>query len=276
VTEFDIRDHVVLITSADAENRAFGTAFVIHREAQTSYLATCAHVVRDVGGPGKTIVADRAASVVAFGTDGFPDMSVLSVNDLSKTQPLRLQAQAEEGDAFLADGFQSFGKQNYLHRPVRGVLGAQIGLVDKGQSMQVRAWDLSIIGEYDLQPGYSGSPVVLEKTGAVLGVASHTVGQKKGVAISIDTLGKIWPAAPASLFGPAAAPVAAAKPSSFSEIRQKMLQRRITILIKQYEAAMDQYNSTLSAADRVTLDNQAKNLEQEIINVEKELALLII
>jgi hypothetical protein len=58
-------------------------------------------------------------------------------------------------------------------------------------------------GEYYLQPGYSGSPVIDRENGCVLGVVTHQIGKgEKGLAISIQALVKIWQDMPASLITP--------------------------------------------------------------------------
>jgi hypothetical protein len=56
----------------------------------------------------------------------------------------------------------------------------------------MQAWDLQITDDYSLASGYSGSPVVDEITGNVLGVVSHKQGDKKGIAIAIAELERIW------------------------------------------------------------------------------------
>jgi S1-C subfamily serine protease len=270
----DTRNSVVLITSGDPDNSAFGTGFVIHRDAQASYLLTCAHVVRDVGGPDSTHIAGQPTTVIASGEDSFPDIAVLRVEGMLDRPPLSLQSEAQTGDAFLTDGFQTF-RQNYLHRPIRGVLGTQVELAVKNRAERVWAWDLSIIGDYDLQSGYSGSPVILETTGAVVAVASHTLGQKKGLAISVSDLMQLWPAAPETLFHSSAAPNIAVKPPTFSAIKHKVRQNRLTLLMQQYEAVMAQMLRIRDDADRVILEQQEKHLGQQIEELEDELQELV-
>lgn len=45
-----LQDAIVLITSSDPEVGGFGTGFIVYQDQQTSYVVTCAHVVRDVDG----------------------------------------------------------------------------------------------------------------------------------------------------------------------------------------------------------------------------------
>jgi hypothetical protein len=72
---------------------------------------------------------------------------------------------------------------------------------------------LEIVDDYPLQPGYSGSPVVDQTGGAVLGVVSHRHGEgKRGLAISVEALTKIWPDMPPSLIAEMERPVEPLRP----------------------------------------------------------------
>jgi DNA repair exonuclease SbcCD ATPase subunit len=55
------------------------------------------------------------------------------------------------------------------------------------------------------------------------------------------------------------------------QIKIKTRQDRLEALVKQYEAANRQLSSTLDAANRVIIERQIKDLEQEIQAVEDEL-----
>ena len=61
------------------------------------------------------------------------------------------------------------------------------------------AWDLVFTDGHLLEPGYSGSPVVDELSGVVIGVVSRREGEKWGLAISIEELTKVWQDMPETL-----------------------------------------------------------------------------
>jgi len=63
-------------------------------------------------------------------------------------------------------------------------------------------------------------------------------------------------------------------PSSpgFKQIKRKALEDRKELLIKQYEAANQQLNSTVNAANKIIIQEQIKNLEKEIEEVEAEIS----
>lgn len=197
----DIQASVVLVTSSDTDNHRFGTGFVIANDEHNTYLLSCAHVVRDIGGVDKVIIGEQQANVIACGSeDGPDDLAVLQVEvPLNTPPPLKLDSSGRTGLPFIATGFQLFGK-NFLIRSIQGTLGNQVGLAGRGLTQRITAWDLKITDDYQLQPGYSGSPVVNEITGNVFAVVSHRQGKgEKGLAISIETLSKIWSDMPCNL-----------------------------------------------------------------------------
>ena len=61
---------------------------------------------------------------------------------------------------------------------------------------------------------------------------------------------------------------------NLNELKRQMLQERLDMLIEQYKAAHRQFNLALSATDRMTLDRMIRQLEQDIGEVEAELAAL--
>lgn len=195
----ELQDSVILITSSAPNNSRFGTGFVIYRDEQATYLLTCAHVVRDVGGLDQVEADGRRATVIASGEADGIDLSVLRVEGLFDKPPLGLCVSGEKGSPFITAGYQSFDK-GFLIREIRGNLAGQTGFKHRGQTNRVRTWDLKTIDEYHLQPGCSGSPVLDESRSYVLGIVSHRIGEsEKGVAISIAAIEKIWQEMPSDL-----------------------------------------------------------------------------
>ena len=192
----DLQDSIVSIISTQPNNKNFGTGFVIHESSGAFYILTCAHVVRDVGGEESVAIRDRAelpAKVIASGNQQDLDLAVLRVEGLTQKCVLSRENSGEKGRAFQTAGFQKFGNDKIMIRPLAGVLGNQVGVQQLQRSgMTMQAWDLQITDDYSLESGYSGSPVVDATTGNVLGVVSHKKGDKKGIAIAIGELDRIW------------------------------------------------------------------------------------
>ncbi len=199
------QDSVILITSRDPDlqqKRVFGTAFIIHLTNEATYLLTCAHVVRDVGGAEKVLANGITAKVVASGeSEGF-DLAVLRVEELWNLPVLPLSPLCDEGKSFEIAGFYPFDpKGTLLLRRIQGYIGKQSFIPSTDGSDRIKAWDLRIEDEHILQAGYSGSPVVERASGAVLAIVSHQVSKgEKGLAIAIEGIKKIWAEMPFDLF----------------------------------------------------------------------------
>lgn len=269
----DFTKSVVLITSQDLNNGGSGTGFVIHRDAQATYLLTCAHVVRSVGGVDQVSLYGQAAAVIVSGEARNIDLAVLRVEGLFNTPPLPLCISGATGDAFVMAGFQWFDN-NFLIRPLQGHLGEEVGLECRDQTERIAAWDLKIDDpDFDIQKGYSGSPVVHQETGCALGVVSHRQGTKKGLAISVKALKAIWPDPPVPFFAkPQAEPVQIlAGRSSLRDIKRKNLEKMLADLYKRYETAYGQLIRTLNEVDKIPLQNQIEHLEQKIQETEQQL-----
>jgi hypothetical protein len=192
---------VFLVTGSDPNNQQFGTAFAFYRDEDDTlqnraiYLLTCRHVVTDVGGPDRVKVGSHPATVVARGSeDGLDDLAVLRVEDLYDVPILELNTSAKTGTPVKVLGFRSFPR-SFLVRPLRAQLGERVGLETRLKPGRVVAWDLTIEDDYDLEQGYSGGPVVNEESGGVVAVANYRLGGRKGVALSVEILEKIWPTA---------------------------------------------------------------------------------
>ena len=187
-------DSIILVTSIDPQYSGdFGTGFVIHQYEQTTYVLTCAHVVKDVGGPDNVKAGGYPARVEGLGDVYGCDLAVLSVKDgLSKLPLLKLGVVGEQGREFIVSGCYTDGTKTRKLAPISGKLGGTQIIVKEGD--RTPAWNLEISddSEHELKPGYSGSPVVDRTSGYVLGVVAQLISQGKGLAISIEALGKVW------------------------------------------------------------------------------------
>jgi hypothetical protein len=197
----DPEDSVFLVTSSDPDNQQFGTAFAFYSgedangHTEATYFYTCRHVVTDVGGPDKVRIGGYPAKVVVQGSeDGLDDLAALRVEDLRNVPFLRLNPSAEAGNSVKVLGFRSFARSLQIIRPLQAQLGERVGLETRRKPGRVLAWDLKIEGDYDLEQGYSGGPVIEEDSGDVIGIANYRLGGRKGVALSIGTLERFRPA----------------------------------------------------------------------------------
>ncbi len=134
----DFQDAIVLITSCDDSINRFGTGFIVRQVRGTTYLLTCAHVIKDVGGSEKVQADGNPATVIASGEKIGLDLSVLKVNNgLSSRPVISLKASGETGLAFETSGYQDFGKDisgkipMRKRKALRGKLGERLPITFK-------------------------------------------------------------------------------------------------------------------------------------------------
>jgi hypothetical protein len=207
----DLSTRVAVVTGAGPTKPAFGTAFEVGvDDGGGRFYLTCAHVARQLVAEG-ILVAGAPASLIAAGDEQHGiDIAVLYLPppDESATAglpatpgrilpalPLRTPASAP-GDPISILGARKFDAY-LLTRPLAGSLGEEVFLAPVGRpDLRVLGWDVMLAeGGYVLQPGYSGSPVLHEPSGSVIGVVSHMANEagSKGVAISVAGLAAFWP-----------------------------------------------------------------------------------
>lgn len=191
----DISTSVVRITSSDPTNRCFGTGFVVASRGASCTIVTCTHVLRDVGGAAAVCVDGMPATVVIVDDDN-TDLTVLRVDGLGDRLPLPLCATGQTGAAIRMYGYERFG-ESVRGGPLDGTLDRESWLESERTSARIRSWDLRIEGNYQLAPGYSGSPVIATSSQHVIGIVRYRVGRgDSGLAVSIAALPDIWPECP--------------------------------------------------------------------------------
>lgn len=186
---------LVLIISVDPDNTNFGTGFVIDQHDGYSYILTCDHVVRKAGGKeGKVKVNGVIAEKVSIDTsNGTDDLAVLRVEGQFGT-PLSRSGIGQEGSRFTSKGFQRGLTGNPVTMSLQGTLGASELQQIPGQRLQTKLWVLNIEGDFQPQPGYSGTPIIVNtiQGECVIGVLSMQQ-EDRILAISIEALDRVWP-----------------------------------------------------------------------------------
>lgn len=188
----NFQESIVLITSRDDDNRRFGTGFIISNSEHKVIVITCSHLINEIGGPDKILVDDIPADLIINGDDLGLDLAVLEIEFKSDMPVLYMNPSANSGETFTTAGFQQYNNNCLLIRRLHGKLGESVFITHRGNKTRIKAWDLSITDDFQLQPGYSGSPIIGEN-GHVIGVVSHRQGTgSKGLGISIKALSLIW------------------------------------------------------------------------------------
>ncbi len=193
-----IDNAIVRISSRNPEITDFGTAFIIGHDATAAYLVTCAHVVKAVGGPEQVCIGKLPAAVVAMDAENGIDVAVVRVEGLLDRGALGLQLSTDEGTPVHILGYSRLAAGRAKRR-LHGVLGESFEMDNVDQTLLVEAWDILIDSHADLDHGYSGSPVIDDRTGKVVGMAIYKAGEKRGTVISSAAIPAIWANRPPDL-----------------------------------------------------------------------------
>lgn len=196
-----LHDAVVLLTSTEPDkNNSFGSAFIIARDNNYSYLLTCAHVVKQINGKEpcinklKVFGLEQPVEIVPNGSNAHIDMALLKVSGLFD-KPLfdKFIIGQEQTDIHIA-GYSLFDPKtgDRIERPLNGKLGQRNKLA--ANDCEYPFWDVSIQGGSfsKLEDGYSGSPLY-NQTGQVIGVISHRRTGEYGYAFCISNLKTLYP-----------------------------------------------------------------------------------
>nr|BFE68937.1 hypothetical protein GCM10020092_022380 [Actinoplanes digitatis] len=97
------------------KNTRFGSGFVIHRDAHSTYILTCAHVIREIGGAESVTADGLRARVIASGEDQDVDLAIVRVGLRLDRVPLILQPSGAKGMAIRTAGFQRVHGQGVRH-----------------------------------------------------------------------------------------------------------------------------------------------------------------
>lgn len=172
------------------ESAGHGTGFVVRRPSgsASALVVTCAHVVADLGPTLR--VNGRPASITYDGTSHGVDLAVLEIDDVGETPALRLAAALMRGDRVIAVGWGRTD-QGAAAEPSRGAVAELTSLTYPAASNQARdAYRLAL--EPTIKRGYSGGPVIDERTGTVAGVLRMREGDTVAHATAIGGLAG-WP-----------------------------------------------------------------------------------
>ncbi|MCL2923395.1 MAG: trypsin-like peptidase domain-containing protein [Trichodesmium sp. MAG_R04] len=206
----NLEDSIVIIKSAKKEN-VIGTGFIFHKQHNYTYLLTCAHVIRDVGGEENIRVNGSRAEVIKIGDVQGLDLAILKINTTFSASSLDLMilyGKQEKKLEVNIPGCYLFGEDHALSR--KTIKGKMIVEANGEKALQIieNVTEKVAVGKLEikkgiLRDGYSGAPVIDTNTGLVMGIVTHKIkgdGEGKfGRAISIEALEKIWPEIPADV-----------------------------------------------------------------------------
>lgn len=254
------------------------------------YLLTCAHVVTAaLGIPTETVEPPAASLELDFpliapgqkvkakvvfwqpvnSTQAGEDIAglLLEADPPMDSQPVRLMAAEEMWN----HPFQIFG---FPSKRDEGIWASGV-IRDRLANGWVQIEDIKAQGQA-IQPGFSGSPIWDEVVEGVVGMAvaadKKREETKTAFMIPVSVLASVWTNIEQW------AVKASSKPASSSErvfdFRQVQLTEKRkywTVLVDKWKAAHNQLSFVLNRADAVSLEQQLKTLEQDIVQVEQEI-----
>ncbi|GJD16803.1 peptidase S1 and S6, chymotrypsin/Hap [Rivularia sp. IAM M-261] len=254
------------------------------------HLLTCAHVVTAALGislataeaPSDLVDLDFPlilpeqkvkAKVVFWGSpQGNNDIAALELEQPSNGYGA---VKLVSNDNFWNHPFQIFG---FPSQRDFGVWASGV-LRDKTAQGWVQMEDIKTQG-YQVQPGFSGAPIWDENLEGVVGMAVAAEKKREEVkaAFMIPTsmLASAWQDLTESIVSHQVQSVDSLDSlPSFRQVKIKALKNNLKVLIAKYEAAYNQLNFTLSQADAVSIREQIKILEGDIIQREEEIKSMI-
>jgi len=201
----DWANSVVLISSTNNQNTAFGSGFVVYCDQEAAWVVTCAHVINDIEGQTEARVKGRKAQTIACGSDAL-DLAVLKAPGLQRLKPFPVSVFTGSQNDVIAIGYESLVSQVREAKRLNGKLRDSVEFTSRDEEENVKAWKIRINPKDGLlQRGYSGGPVIDTASEKVVGVLSHSTDEgREGRAISIAELQKIWKEMPTGLLKPVA------------------------------------------------------------------------
>ncbi len=203
----DLSRSVYQVTSNKPTSKTVGTAFVIGKDGDSYLLATCWHVVTDIGPENLSILKSPAKLVSkkpSYEINGraAPDLAVLkvacddlgnNVNDLkfrkNKLQIL-IDKNNKEGEYFVTAGFD--GGDDGRARVLKGGLKGENFLKAEGNH-DILHFDFYLGKSNSLEQieeGYSGSPVLVDNE--VVAVITDGNEDNNGYAVNISYLNDVY------------------------------------------------------------------------------------
>lgn len=187
---------IATIVSQDVDRKDFGSGFLIHKDDEATYWLTCAHVIVKVGGgqnaklDGQLVQLFYPDEDKLLSTVKGCDLAILRVQDFLDREPLKLSVASTEGKSITILGHCQKAESKFLES-IEGSLVKPLQSNENGD--RTKAWKLEISSftKDTLQPGYSGSPVIDQATGYVVGVVTRQEGDKQGIATDIESLDTI-------------------------------------------------------------------------------------
>ncbi len=144
-------------------------------------------------------VDGKPAGILALGSAAGPDdVAIIETDGLEQLQVWDLAPFGYSGMACRIPGYYRFASGLLASRTVDSVLGEQVEI--SGNNLTARAWPLTMPAGQQIEPGFSGAPVVTAGAERVVALTTHEIGGgDAGMALSIAEVVNLWPNPPEKL-----------------------------------------------------------------------------
>jgi hypothetical protein len=185
------------------EEYNFGTGFIIKKDLHSSYILTCAHVIRELGGIDQLEVDgySLAINIVSqYSDELMDDLVVLRIDTLLPNPVLPIGILGEIKLDFTTYGWYSY-MNGYQEEPICGYLLKPLRMKSRRSITSINGWKFKTNDKDYLKLGLSGSPLMDSRSHIVMSVITNLEGEGfVGESISLDRLEDIWMELPTDLF----------------------------------------------------------------------------
>lgn len=161
-------------------NTCLGTGFIIDNDENGVFVITCGHVVNNC--QGSILVDDKPSKVIDNQYENGLDLAILYVKGIS-VAPLSISPKITESMVKVI-GFSPLLQYKKLESINDIKINSDVSFTNPTESKLRKVTAIKLVTHDLIASGYSGSPVVCQDTGEVIGIVAIKKGDKINYAIS--------------------------------------------------------------------------------------------
>jgi len=186
----------VLLTSSTRGMRDCGSGFVISRDDEAAYVATCNHVLEELRSDQQTLTVNGlVAEEYASGAGQGIDLAIVRVKGLDVAPAPIGGKRSKSGSPVGSHGFYHLHGNHYLRSTCSGKVGSTSTMRSQlDRASAVESIEIRLDKNHEIRVGNSGSPIIEVKSGEVIGVlAFRSADGRIGYALGVSALRQIAP-----------------------------------------------------------------------------------
>ncbi|MCG8349953.1 MAG: serine protease [Chloroflexales bacterium] len=182
----------VIRVKSNKNDKEFGTGFVVYTDKNALYIVTCDHVLTKIFEDDKNAdiqIGNQIAEIIVRGESNGLDLAVLKISLQKNIAETSLRMINQSGKSISIVGYRDAYYKECIE--TEGVI-IDSSYFESERYGMIKVWNLEITGKCDIENGMSGSPIIDKDTHTVLGVLIVKEKERRGKAISIEALSKVW------------------------------------------------------------------------------------